>query len=163
MNSAYGRKLLAGHACRKCGSKRRYKPRGPNRIGSCVDCSIAMQRHRRQVAPAHCLSADWQRTGWLSKQEKHNGIASARKATQCEACARPDPAYKNGRFCADHSDARYGGSGRYRGALCGFCNIALGFHERRGWPLTPWLERYLSIVAARPPLEPNKDQLELLQ
>jgi hypothetical protein len=151
-------------ACRKCGSTARTKPRGAHRTGQCRECTNRNQREWQQRHPGYKVSRgyDWRGHGWVSKGELIEARRLARAASQCEACERREPGIHNV-FFADHSDAKLGGSGRFRGILCSFCNSAVGFHERRGWPLTPWLERYLSMVATRPPLAPNVDQLELLQ
>ena len=90
------------------------------------------------------------------------GIKQAIAATACEACGRLDPTM-HARFCADRDNVRFGGTGRFRGALCGFCNSALGWHERRGWPLSPWLAEYLARAVIRPLVAHDADrQLALI-
>ena len=144
--------------CPRCGALRRGRPDRGAKFGDCLECK---KRWRKNTPESRAAPSQWRGYGWCSRAELIHGIKTARAATACEGCRRVDSGRSSTGFCADHSDARHGGSGRFRGVLCLYCNTALGYHERRGWPLAPWLAEYIARAAVRPLLEQDEEQLTL--
>jgi len=138
---------LPGFACRKCGSTNRAKPSKRNGFGRCRDCSERIKREREPFYPRHAGS--WRQFGWASIAEMKLGILTARRGTRCQACETETPGGRWKRFVADHSDKRLGGTGLFRGVLCAPCNLIVGFHERHGYRLPPWIAEYLKLQNLR--------------
>lgn len=74
------------------------------------------------------------RRGW-KPGEHAKAVAALAARPACEACGRKEL------LKGDHDHA----TGLFRGILCHWCNIVLGFHEKRGFELNPQLSVYMAL------------------
>lgn len=133
--------MILGEPCPRCGGVE--KSRNGDYL-KCAPCDRARCRTRQSRRGTGIgLRTTWKARGWLSRQEALSGYSLAGAATACEACGATKSGHGSGRFVADHSDLRHGGTGRYRGALCQPCNLATGWMERHDWVGPDYLVAYL--------------------
>lgn len=143
---AFPRKAVGIGGCRICAREYARRYRGKVRAGPLDGIVLAESR-------------SWRCQGWISRHEMVFGLRTAKTAKTCEGCGTTNARTRSGVFCADHSDLRKGGDGRFRGATCDTCNKVLGYFES-GWPLLPdALRDYLDRAANRVPLSDAQEDM----